>query len=89
MSKETPIETLNFYAMVVSNIMRRPLDDTQRAALVVHVHKRLSDGDLSDLYGDGPCQRALRLTERALADPRSFLPASVRSVPARSAADLS
>jgi hypothetical protein len=89
MSKEAPIETLNYYALVVSNVLCRPLDDTQRAALVVHVHKQLSDGDLSDLYGDGPCQRALKLTEKALADPRSFLPSAVRPVAARTTAELS
>jgi hypothetical protein len=68
--KETPRQTLDFYALCVSGIMHKPLDLLQRAAIVDHLERVLPPLALKELRSDWAMGLALAVTQEVLADPR-------------------
>jgi hypothetical protein len=68
MPKETPIQTLNYYAHIVSMIMQRPLDNAQRLALVRRVERALPVAALRELRSEWAMTLALTLTSELLAN---------------------
>ncbi len=70
--KETPRQTLDFYALCVSGNMHRPLDLMQRAAIVDHLERVLPPLALKEIRSDWAMDLALAVTQEVLADPRQL-----------------
>lgn len=69
MPEETPIETLDYYARILSMIMRKPMDDGARRAVARHVERVLPDTALNELRSEWGMKLALTVTSEVLASP--------------------
>jgi hypothetical protein len=70
--KETPRQTLDYYALCVSGVMHKPLDLVQRAAIVDHLERVLPPLALKEFRSDWAMGLALAVTQEVLADPRQL-----------------
>ena len=73
--RESPRQTLDYYALCVSGVMHKPLDLGQRAAIVAHLEKVLPPLALKELRSDWAMKLALAVTQEVLSNPRFFAPA--------------
>ena len=78
--RETPRQTLDFYALCVSGVMHKPLDLGQRSAVVAHLERVLPPLALKELRSDWAMGLALAVTQEVLADPRQLAAARQRLV---------
>lgn len=70
MRQTAPIETLNYYTLIISKLMRRPMSGSERYAVARHVEAKLPEAALHDLRGEQGMIAALDSIETLLREPR-------------------
>ncbi len=70
MAKETPIQRLDYYTLVIGTLTQRPMTDERRHAVALHVQARLPEAVLRDLYDQKNMTVALDAIKSVLSGPR-------------------
>jgi len=70
MRGEKPAETLDYYTLILSKVMREPLGDAQRRVIARHVERSLPVAALNDLCSQDGMTAALTAISDVLGDPR-------------------